>query len=159
MQPAVRTIKIHSHRHTHTKATFACVRACVCVYILLLSFAKREATLFGYYSRSRVLGHNLFSIGHRFLYLHFHVRIVWGFLAFAIANLYNVFHPQQQHKQNTVSICLCLYALLRFASAIVSSFRVCTLYLLLHATEKKVAFLLLCVALRWAVVFCLLSRI
>lgn len=132
---------------------YVCVR--VFVSTLLLSFAvslfgsSTGATLWKQwqrgrwgrrYSRCRVLGHNLFSIGHRFLHLHFHVRVVRGFLAFAVANLNDVFHPQQQVSNicNSFYACfLLLFNALRFASANCFSFLyVCVLWVFCTPPKK-----------------------
>lgn len=126
MQPAMNTINIHSHtrtdKHAWIQGTFACMYVCVCLCLFCcyhLPFhylARRQGKLYKgegkgkwgrCYSRCRVLGHNLFSIRHRFLHLHFHVRVVRGFLAFAVANLNDVFHPHQQLSK----ICNSFYAL------------------------------------------------
>lgn len=139
----------------HTKAplhVYVCVCLCLfCCYHLPFHYlARRQGQLYGgagkgerwgrYYSRCRVLGHNLFSIGHRFLYLHFHVRVVRGFLAFAVANLNDVFHPQQQLSNMCNSFnarFLLLFNALRFASAICFSFLyVCVLWVFCTPPRK-----------------------
>lgn len=153
MQPATRTIKIHSHRHTHTKATFACVRVCIfCCYHLP---SERQLYL--------VITHVAASLG-----TICSASGIGSCISTSMSELFEDSSRSLSLISITSSIRSSSTSKIQFLFAFVFTlffalrqqlflFRVCTLYLLLHATEKKVAFLLLCVALRWAVVFCLLS--
>lgn len=165
MQPAMRTIKIHSQTQRQLSPV------CVCVYSLLLSFA---VSLFGSSSSERERGRQLYLVIT-------HVAASLGTICSeesesaigsCISTSMSELFEDSSRSLSLISITssirsrtsklqflflLFLFTLFALRQQLFLS--VCVLwYLLLHANEK-VAFLLLwtCFALRWAVVFCLLS--